>query len=63
MFVTLKINMNKLEIKMRVLALLVAGALLLAGSLLLVAGALLLAGTVGARLRAAKAKVHSNDKD
>ena len=35
MFVSLKINMNEIEIKTRVLALLVAGALLLAGSLLL----------------------------
>ena len=41
MFVSLKINMNEIEIKMRELALLVASALLLAGSLLLVGCCLL----------------------
>ena len=41
MFVSLKFNMNKIEIKMRELALLVAGVLLLAGSLLLVGYCLL----------------------
>ena len=41
MFVSLKINMNEIEIKTRVLVLQVAGALLLARSLLLVGCCLL----------------------